>query len=179
MLKRGVSRAVVRTTATYLIHIVRLLKMTSLRKLEPKELEAAGRKWAAHQSPLRNNRKQPRAPFMFVRIAQSWLRFHGQLPTLPPCPFQHQVEDFAEAMRIRGLSSVTVEARSYKALTFLRWFGEQHQSLRSVSLCSIDDYFAIKRRQGWSVATIASAAQTFTRTQRDEIGAFHHAHASQ
>ena len=42
MLKRGVSRIVVRSTASYLIHIVRLLRMTSLRKVELNEIEAAG-----------------------------------------------------------------------------------------------------------------------------------------
>jgi integrase/recombinase XerD len=83
MLKRGISRIVVRTTATYLLHVVRLLKMTSLRKVELKEIEVAARKWAAHEGPLRKKLKRPGAPFMFVRVAQSWLRFHGQLPTLP------------------------------------------------------------------------------------------------
>ena len=134
MLKRGVSRTIVRCTATYLIHIVRLLEMSSLRKIELQEIEAAGREWAAYEGPLRKKLKRPGAPFMFVRIAQSWLRFHGQLPTLPPSPFQHLIEEFAVAMRIRGLSSATVDACCYRALIFLRWFGDQHLSLNSVSL---------------------------------------------
>jgi hypothetical protein len=112
---------------------VRLLEMSSLRRVELKEIEAAGRKGAAYEGPLRKKLKRPGAPFMFVRIAQSWLRFHGQLPTLPPSPFQPQIEEFAEAMRIRGLSSATVEARCYRLLMFLRWFGDQHQSLNSIS----------------------------------------------
>jgi len=160
MLKRGVNRTTVRTTATYLIHIVRLLRMSSLRKVEPKEIAAAGRKWAASQSPIRKNRKQVGAPFMFGRIAQSWLRFHGLLPTPPPCPFQSEIEDYAEAMRIRGLSAATVNARSYRAIRFLRWFGDQRRSFESVSLRDIDDYLATKRREGWSVTTVAGAAQT-------------------
>jgi integrase/recombinase XerD len=97
---------------------------------------------------------------MFVRIAQSWLRFHGLMPTLPPSPFQPQIEEFAEAMRIRGLSAATVEARCYRLLRFLRWFGDQHQSLNPISLHSIDEYFATKRRAGWSVSTIATNSQT-------------------
>ena len=89
MLKRGVRRKVVRSTAAYLIHIVRLLGMTSLRKVELDEIEAAAREWAAYQGPLRKKLKRPGAPFMFVRVAQSWLCFHGQLATRPPNPFQH------------------------------------------------------------------------------------------
>jgi hypothetical protein len=108
MLKRGVSRKTVRHTAAYLIHIVRLLKMTSLRRIELNEIEAAGQEWAAYEGPLRKKLGRPGAPSMFVRIAQSWLRFHGQLPTLPPNPFQPLIEEFSEAMRIRGLSSPTV-----------------------------------------------------------------------
>ena len=160
MLKRGVSRVTVRTIARYLIHVVHLLKMTSLRKVGLEEIEAASRIWAAQQSPLIHNRNQPGSSFMFVRVAQSWLRFHGQLPTLPPCPFEREIEEFAESMRIRGLSGVTVKARSYRLLTFLRWFGDQQKSLRSVSLSDIDEYLAFKKLQGWSVTTIATAAQT-------------------
>ena len=160
MLKRGVSRVVVRSTAAYLIHIVRLLEMSSLRKIELKEIEAAGRGWAAYEGPLRKKLKRPGAPCMFVRIAQSWLRFHGLMPTVSPSPFQPQIEEFAEAMRLRGLSSATVEARCYRLLRFLRWFGDQHQSLNPISLHSIDEYFATKRRDGWSVSTIATNSQT-------------------
>ncbi len=159
MLKRGVSRIVVRSTAAYLIHIVRLLKMTSLRKVELNEIEAAGREWAAYKGPLRKKLKRPGAPFMFVRTAQSWLRFHGQLPTRPPSSFQPQIEEFAEALRIRGLSSATVDAHCSRLLMFLRWFGDQ-PSLNSTSLRQIDQFFAIKRREGWSVGTLASNSQT-------------------
>ena len=59
MLRRGVSRTTVRTIARYLIHVVRFLKMTELRKVELKEIEAAGRKWAVQQSPLVCNRNEP------------------------------------------------------------------------------------------------------------------------
>jgi len=160
MLKRGVSRIVVRSTASYLIHIVRLLRMTSLRKVELNEIEAAGQGWAAYEGPLRKKLKRPGAPFMFVRVAQSWLRFHGQLATRPPNPFQHLGEEFAEAKRIQGLSSVTVDTLRDRVLTFLRWFGDQHQDLNSVSLRHIDEFLAIKRREGWTVRTIASSSGT-------------------
>lgn len=119
--------------------------MTSLRKVKLAEIEAAGRKWAVQQSPLICNRNMPGSSFIFVRVAQSWLRFHGQFPTLPPCPFQPEIEEFAESMRIRGLSAVTLKARSYRLLTFLRWFAERHESLRSVSLRDIDEYLAPMR----------------------------------
>jgi len=160
MLKRGVSRKTVRHTAAYLIHIVRLLKMTSLRKIELKEIEVAGREWAAYKGPLRKKLRRPGAPSMLVRIAQSWLRFHGQLPTPPPSPFQPLIEEFAEAMRIRGLSPATLDANCYRTLKFLRWFGDRYQSLDSVSLSHVDEFFANKRRGGWSVSTIAASSQT-------------------
>ena len=161
LLKRGASRVYVRTVARYLINIVRLLRMTSLRKIGLKEIQAAGRKWAAQQSPLIHNRNEPGAPYVFVRLAQSWLRFHGQLPTLPPCRFQREIDEFAEAMRIRGLSVATVKGRADRVLMFLRWLGDQHQVLMSVSLRNMDDFLAFKRKQGWSVSTIATAAGAF------------------
>ena len=161
MLKKGVSQTTVRTIARYLIHVVHFLKMTSLRKVGLREIQAAGRKWAVKQSPLIRNRTEPGSSFMFVRVAQSWLRFHGQLPTLPPCRFQREIEEFAEAMRIRGLSVATVKGRTDRVLMFLRWLGDQHQTLTSVSLRNIDDFLAFKREQGWSVSTIATAAGAF------------------
>ena len=97
---------------------------------------------------------------MFVRVAQSWLRFHGQLATRPPNPFQHLGEEFAEAKRNQGLSSTTVDTLRDRALTFLRWFGDQHQDLNSVLLRHIDEFLAIKRREGWTVRTIASSSGT-------------------
>jgi site-specific recombinase XerD len=97
---------------------------------------------------------------MFVRVAQSWLRFHGQLATRPPNPFQHLAEEFAGAKRIQGLSSVTVDTLRDRVLTFLRWFGDQHQDLNSVLLRHVDEFLAIKRREGWTVRTIASSSGT-------------------
>jgi site-specific recombinase XerD len=132
--------------------------MTSLRKVELNEIEAAAREWAAYEGPLRKKLKRPGAPFMLVRVAQSWLRFHGQLSTRPPNPFQNLGEEFAEAKRIQGLSSATVDSLRDRALTFLRWFGDQHQNLDSVSLRHIDEFLAIKRREGWTVRTVASSS---------------------
>jgi len=81
------------------------------------------------------------------------------MPTRPPNPFQQLSEEFAEAKRIQGLSSATVDALRDRALTFLRWFGDQNQNLNSVSLRHIDEFLAIKRREGWTVGTVASSSQ--------------------
>src|SRR5215469_5144359 len=119
MLKRGVKPINVQVAATYLLHIVRLLKMTSLRKVGLKEIEVAGRKWAARQ--MLPSRNQPGSPFTFVHVAKSWLRFHGQFSMLLPCRFQREIEGFAESLRMRGRSIATVEKCADDVLRFLRW----------------------------------------------------------
>ena len=79
LMQRGFERAVIRTTAAYLVHIVRVMSMTSLRGVEQEEIDTAGEVWAAYEGPLRRRLKLKGSPITFVRIAQRWLRFHGQL----------------------------------------------------------------------------------------------------
>ena len=59
----------------------------------------------------------------------------------------------------RGLAADTVRGYSSRAFGFLKWFGERHESLESVSLLDVDEFLASKRQEGWSVRTIASQCQ--------------------
>ncbi len=160
LLDRGFGRAEVRCTAAYLIHIVRVMNMTSLRRVGQEEIDTAGQVWAAYEGPHRQKRRVKGSPIVFVRIAQGWLRFHGQLESAPTHPFQPLIAEFTEAMRsIRGLAPRTIDSYSSRAFGFLRWFGELHDSLEFVSLRHIDEFIASKREEGWSVRTLASQCQ--------------------
>jgi integrase/recombinase XerD len=160
LLQRGFSRERVRCTATYLIHIVRVMNLNSMRVVRQMEIEAAGRSWATYEGPLRKKLALGGSPRVFVQIAQAWLRFHGQLES-PPLPRFHEVlAQFIEAMRsARGLAPDTIRGYSSRAFNFLKWFGERHESLAQVSLRHVDDFLASKREEGWSARTIASQCQ--------------------
>jgi integrase/recombinase XerD len=160
LLQQGFDRAVVRCTAAYLVHIVRVMNMTSLRSVGQEEIDTAGQVWATYEGPHRKKLKVKGSPIMFVRIAQRWLRFHRQLESPPTHPFQQLIAEFIDAMRsTRGLAPPTVLGYSSKAFGFLKWLGERHKSLEFVSLRHIDEFMASRREEGWSVRTLASQCQ--------------------
>lgn len=153
-------RSVVRSTAAYLIHIVRIMNMTSLRPVRQEEINIAGKLWAAYKEPHRKKKQSKGSPITFIQIARKWLRFHNQLETPPSNLFQPLIAEYVEAMRsARRLAPDTVFAYSSKALNFLKWFGERHANLELVSLLDVDDFLASKRAAGWSVRSIASHCQ--------------------
>jgi integrase/recombinase XerD len=99
LLQQGFGRERVRSRAAYLIHVVRVMNMNSMRVVSQKEIEAAGQSWATYEGPLRKQPSLGRSPTVFVQTAQVWLRFHGQLESPPPHRFQGVVAEFIEAMR--------------------------------------------------------------------------------
>ena len=67
LMQRGFERAVIRTTAAYLVHIVRVMSMTSLRGVEQEEIDTAGEVWAAYEGPLRRRLKLKGSPIQATR----------------------------------------------------------------------------------------------------------------
>jgi hypothetical protein len=88
----------VRSIAGYLIHIVRLLRLTHLRGVDLQEIDRAAKRWAAYKGPHRRKKAGPRAADCFAREARNWLRFHGNLaiPVVAPHPSDMIVRDFVQ-----------------------------------------------------------------------------------
>jgi integrase/recombinase XerD len=78
LLRRGTSRYRVRSVAAYLIHIIRLMELTSLRNVELGEIKKAGECWANYRGPHRRRRAGKAAAFCFTNVAKNWLHFHGR-----------------------------------------------------------------------------------------------------
>jgi hypothetical protein len=58
LLQQGYSRVSIRNTAAYLVHVVRVMNMKSMRIIPPREIEAAGQSWAARcLVPTSNHRR--------------------------------------------------------------------------------------------------------------------------
>ena len=68
LLLQGTSRLCVRSIAAYLIHIVRLLELTSLRNVELDGVKNAGECWARYQRPHRRRRAEISAAFCFIHV---------------------------------------------------------------------------------------------------------------
>jgi integrase/recombinase XerD len=160
LLQQGYRRGTVRSTAAYLIHIVRVMNMNSMRIVSQREIESAGQSWATYDGPLRRKLSLGGSPRLFVHIAHAWLRFHGRLETPPPNRFHRVIAEFIDAMRsVHGMAPDTVRSYSSRVFGFLKWFGVRYEGLEQVSLLHIDDFLAGKRAEDWSIQTIASQCQ--------------------
>ena len=162
LVRQGTRHDRVRSIAAYLIHIVRLLELASLRNVELEEIKTAGECWARYKGPHRQKRAGISAAYCFTNVARKWFRFHGRLtlPKAPACPFSEFVHDFVEWMRSRqGLSPATVKAYSHKAGVFLTWLAGRQKQLSLVSLNDVDEFLADKAALGWQPSTLASQAQ--------------------
>jgi integrase/recombinase XerD len=130
LMQRGLSWRRLRCDAAYLIHIVRVLNLNSMRVVSQMEIDVAGQSWATYQGPLRRKTALGGSPKVFIQIAQAWLRFHGQLESPPPHRFQEVLAEFNDAMLSgRGLGQETMRGYRSKVFSFLKWFGERHESL--------------------------------------------------
>jgi site-specific recombinase XerD len=165
LIKEGAGRSEVRSTASYLLHVIRILELSELRIVTEVEISEAGQFWAQYRGPHRQKQYIPGAPGVFIRIARSWLLFHGKIAPPAPPPFQELIAKFSEALRSgRGLAPTSVMGYSARAHGFLKWFAGQNREFRSVSIFDVDAYLAVKRAVGWTprgMATQCQAMRTF------------------
>lgn|SRR6185437_4483630 len=106
----------VRSTATFLIHIVRILGLTTLREVNSTEIERASQRWIEYRN-LDAGAATSVTTKSFSRIARGWLRFHRLLDQgTPPGPFDRELEDFRSALPSRqGLCPATVVGYASRA----------------------------------------------------------------
>jgi len=156
---RGIGRMGIRVTAAFLIHVIRVMELSSLRIVTMEEINEAGQSWAAYVGPERRS-DYLGSPNTFVRVARLWLTFHSSLVLPPSPPYSEQIEQFSEALRsVQGLAPATVRGYSTKASFFLRWLDSSGGKLESVQSSDVDEFLAIGRASSQSAAFIAAQCQ--------------------
>lgn len=159
LLRKGFTAYRVRGDAAFLIHIIRVMKLTTMRNVELEEIVMAGKRWANYKGPLRRGGQRQTTPENFIRVAKAWLSYYGclVLPPAPIRPFDRQIMEFKTFLKVeRRLSSRTVIHYIDRTTLFLRWLSEKHDSLSAVSVVDVDDFILSKRRAGWSICTLAT-----------------------
>ena len=162
LLQSGISLARVRSVSGYLIHLIRLMGLTTLRTVTSAEIVKAGESWAACPSPDRGRRPGKSSTYALGYVARNWFRFHGRLetPPVPLHPFQKELDDFVEFLRsTHSLSPMTILGYSSRAKLFLSWLADRTSALSRVCLTDVDDFFGDKRSQGWLPCTVANHAK--------------------
>jgi site-specific recombinase XerD len=70
------------------------------------------------------------------------------------------VKEFATAMeQERGLSTSTIERTRSAAEYFLAWCEQQHVGMSEIRIRHVDEYLALKGRQGWARSSVRTQAQ--------------------
>ena len=76
LMRRGFGPAYLRTVSFFLLRIVEFLRLTTLRMVEPEEIERAALAWVAYRGPDRRGLKVTgNTTVRFPRVAKNWLRF--------------------------------------------------------------------------------------------------------
>ena len=159
----GASHRELSMKASYLLHIVRILKLESLHPITRDEINCAAEKWAADESSVRIAKRQQGSPIFFRKIATQWFHFLGQLPGHPRPAFDELLSEFcSDMMKFRGLSPRTVQGYRWRISFFLKWLSaERHGNLTALCLKDVDDFLDDMRNRHCATATIASNCQAF------------------
>jgi integrase/recombinase XerD len=163
LMRRGYGLRYLRVVSFFMLRIIQLLPLTSLRMVELEEIERASLAWAAYRGPDRRGVKVTgNTSVRFSRVAKNWLHFHNQLalPVALVHPYEAEIADFTDSLRsIGAVSPATIDAYRWRVKFVLSWLVANDRTLSSVTLNDLDEFFEAKRAHGWSLSTLASHCQ--------------------
>jgi integrase/recombinase XerD len=150
-------RRSIQNTATVMLEVIRVMKLTTLRQVNMNEIALAAEYWAGEELVHRRQLHCETSARRFTLVARGWFRFHGVLiPSRPACCFDRVLEDFVHEMRCNmGLSPITIKNSAQRIRDFLVWTSKRHDCLYSVTLQDIDDFVDAKRQSGCRTVTLA------------------------
>lgn len=159
---RAYARGTLRAVACELIVIAARLDLSRPRSVDASVVNAAARRWAAHQV-RRHYSTNARLSFRNFRYwAEQWLRYLGRWidPPPPVAPFQTLLDDFAAYMADpQGLAPASIRSHRWKTATFLAWYAPLDRPFDEVTIQDVDDFLSMKGKGTWSRRSVAIAAQ--------------------
>jgi len=157
---RGKRQPQLQNISMELLHIVRIMDLQVLRTVKEEEIRTGAQIWSEEEEPRRAIRGNKSSPARFTLTARAWLRFLGQL-VVPPTSFycfDSPLTEFRESVQSR-MAVDTLRGYLTRLEKFLRWASAKHETLMSLSLQDIDDYFESNRLRRWRPKTIAAQVQ--------------------
>jgi integrase/recombinase XerD len=159
--QNGMRYAGLKSTASTLVRVPQMLRMTTLRDVTHHEVERAAARWRKYPWRIGGGSPGPSSAPHFARVAKKWLTFHGKLLPRPPRfqPFSKELCGFSEYLRAeRGYLSATAATYSNSTGRFLRWFSRRRRRFSLIRLTDIGRYFKYKDRM-WNQVTLAGEAR--------------------
>jgi integrase/recombinase XerD len=163
----GIGRKRVRSIATMLLHVMRLLKLDSSRPVGMNEILQGCERWVDDTEACRHRRSGEASSYTFQSVAINWLRFQGSLRAAPQAVplFGNLLSEFLNAMRSqRGLALETLQSYRSRIQIFLNWLHSRCPEFAKVRALDIEEYLDTKRLNGCSCRSIAAhciALRTF------------------
>lgn len=112
MLEQGTTIRRLRSIASMLTHIIRLLNLDVLRDIQIAEVQEAAVRWVV-EAESKNRNGQEKSANLFTYVASKWLSFHNRLliTTSRVEPDDTYVEQFIHFMSVvKGMSPSTIRA---------------------------------------------------------------------
>jgi hypothetical protein len=162
LLTQGVCKARVRTVASMLLHIIRLMELHQLRPVSRNEIHDAGLRWLTDAESHTTRQPGKTSAYAFSDIAENWFRFHSVLtaPAMQMRTFDLVLERFVHHLECdRHLAPSTLQHYQHMVSRFLRWAGERFESISEISLFDITEFLQTKRDGGWKSSSLAGQCQ--------------------
>lgn len=164
----GRNKQQLKQIAKMLLHIVRVLQLTELRRIDNAEIKEAAFRWATEDGCQRKLRGTKNAADRFMYSAQRWFRFQNILVARkkPEYWFDAHLTAFRQAISLAGLAQETCNRYLLRSRLFLRWVATRKPSIQSITVSDIDEYNRERLKAGLSNQTIESdyqALRTFFR----------------
>lgn len=156
---RGVGR--LRTVASLLLQMIRLLRLREMRDIHFEELRSAAHVWQTYSGPGRLGIPGKSATKGFMQVGREWLGFHGRLIYLHsrPVPYERHRVRYCDYLTVQvGLAPRTVATHKHRLKMFFRWLVKRGKYLRALKLRDVEEYFQHCADLGWKQITIAGAS---------------------
>ena len=167
MLDQGTTIRRLKTVASMLVHIIRLMKLEALRDVEIEEVHEAAARWVI-EVESKNRNGHDKSAVVFTYVALKWLRFYNRVMTKSRVePDATYIEQFIHFMSVvRGMAPATIRAHRLRIIAFLRWNTGHQRLLSETSGDDVDSYLNTKLNLGYlprSMASVCSALRLFFR----------------
>ena len=162
LLNQGVSTQRLRTIATMLLHIIRLMDLVCMRSVDLAEIERGSQLWIRDADSNKTHQAGPTSAETFYYLALKWLRFHDSVSISPKASGYLEIisEDFCKFMEARGMCNESIRVYSTRLEGFLAWALPRCEKVSAISIRDVDEYLGVRQLNGCMPRTIATFCTT-------------------
>jgi integrase/recombinase XerD len=161
MLAQGVSKQRVRSIASMLLNVIRLLDLKSVRTVDLAEIEQGSRRWLTDNGSHKITKRGKWSALSFRLSARNWLHFLGLIrspPAKTPGAADLIVRQFIQFLTVdRGMSRETIRNYGSLALRFLNFAFARRELLSIITVEDVDEFLKKRTLEGCVPHTIGSA----------------------